>query len=71
MAILCDDCGKEANYKNMPEGSNWFSWMSDPTRLSDAVLAVPCEDGVIICVCYSCLQLQIDEMTTQVAPPNP
>lgn len=60
MPIVCDDCGKEANYKDMPSGANWLEWMSDPSRVDSAVIAVPCDEGVISCVCLPCLQKFID-----------
>jgi len=63
MTINCDDCGKEANYKNMPKNSNWFDWMSSVNRGPDAITIVPCEDGVLSVVCFSCLEKTIAEMT--------
>ena len=63
MPIICDHCGKEANYKGMPSGGHWLEWMSDPSREGDAVAIVPCDDGVVSCVCIPCLQKTIDSMT--------
>ena len=70
MPITCDDCGKEANYKDMPPNNYWFRWMSEHSRGDAAVVAVPCEDGVISCVCLPCLQKRIDEMTEETLPDN-
>ena len=70
MPIICDDCGKEANYKDMPAGGRWIEWMSNPSRGDAAVVAVPCADGVISCVCMPCLQKSIDSMTQESLPDN-
>ena len=71
MPITCDDCGKEANYKDMPEGMHWSKWMSDLSRESECVVAVPYQDGVILCICFSCLQERLVEITTPASQPNP
>ena len=70
MPIICDDCGKEANYKDMPDGAWWIEWMSDPSRGDAAVVAVPGDDGVIVCVCMPCIQKTIDSMTQESQPDN-
>ena len=71
MTINCDDCGKEADYKQMPKGEHWFDWMSSSERGSDAVLIVPCDDGLISVVCYSCLEKTLSEMTETASLPIP
>ena len=56
--------------QDMPAGGRWIEWMSDPSRGDAAVVAVPCDEGVISCVCMPCLQKTIDSMAQESLPDN-
>lgn len=71
MTINCDDCGKEANFAEMPKGQKWFTWMSNSARPDECIVCLPCDDGVISCVCFRCMQNSLNAMAETVGASIP